>query len=144
MTAGKFRQKLARGRAAHEKNGKKLQKLQHNLTVTFEDANDFNAVAVAMLGQGYAVSELVGKCSRGQVAYRMKLARQIFGLEPRVGFAQLYRRGQSPIAEAMLSLLPALQAKLMDKMVAARRHPTPKTVKIPPLSLAATALLQAA
>ena len=63
---------------ALRKKLRKLQKLQHRLKVTFERDSDTDAVLVAMIGQGYAVSSKETGLSDGQVAYRMKLAREIY------------------------------------------------------------------
>lgn len=105
----------------------KLKKLAHRLKVTFESIQDFDAVACGMCGQGYAVSERESGCTPGQVAYRMKLARQIFDLPKGVGFSRLYQRGQGEVAERIRKqMLPGLRAEYMDMMIKARKHPTPK------------------
>lgn len=109
---------------------KKLQKLQHRLKVTFERDSDTDAVLVAMVGQGYAVSSKESGLSDGQVAYRMKLAREIYKMPKGVGFAQEYRQGRSQLAQQIRAeVMPAIRGMVMARLVKARRHPTPKIVE---------------
>ena len=102
---------------------KKLQKLQHRLKITFEAGADTDAVLAAMIGQGYRVAEDISGLSTGAVAYRMKLARGIFGMPKGVGFAQQYRRGGGLASEIREQIFPAIRATVMTKLVKARRHP---------------------
>lgn len=121
--------KLARGR---KRLARQIQKIQHQLLVTFEAEADVDQVGVAMLGQGYNVSMQEGNASFGQVAYRMKLAREIFKMPKGVGFARQYHRGESEMSqEIRQKMLPIVRAMIMDKLVKGRRHLRMKVAETP-------------
>lgn len=123
------RQRLARGR---KKLARDIQKIQHQLLVTFEAESDVDQVGVAMIGQGYKVSMEQGNASFGQVAYRMKLARDIFKMPRGVGFARQYHRGESELAQEIREkMLPVVRAMIMDKLIKGRRHLRMKVAETP-------------
>jgi hypothetical protein len=118
-------QRLARGR---QRLAREITKIQHRLRVTFEQDTDVDAISCAMIGQGYIVSQEVGHLSPGQVAYRMRIARDVFGLPSGVGFARQYRRGEGIAKDIREQMLPAIRASIAERLIAARKHPTAKTV----------------
>jgi len=124
------RERLVRG--GRIRLAREIQKIQHQLLVTFEADADVDQVGVAMIGQGYVVSMQAGNASFGQVAYRMKLAREIFGMPKGVGFARQYHRGESELAkEIREKMLPVVRAMIMDKLVKGRRHLRAKVAATP-------------
>jgi len=110
---------------------RKLQKIQHRLKVTFDgDIGAVDAVCCAMIGQGYGQSMLESGLSYGEVAYRMAIARKAYKLPKRIGFARLYHQGKGKMAEQIRKeVIPAIRATVMERLVAFRRHPTPKIVE---------------
>lgn len=113
------------------KRKRKQQKIQHRLKVTFEgDIPAVDAVCTAMIGQGYLPAMADNNLSYGEVAYRMALARKAYKLPKYTGFARLYHKGQTELAKQIREdIIPAIRGMVMAKLVAFRKHPTPKIVE---------------
>lgn len=110
----------------------RLNKIQRKITVTFESLSDRRAVAPSMLGfTQYVAAEDAG-LTIGQVRYRQKLARTIYGVAKGQSFSKQWRNGTSPFAQQVQSrLMPSLLAKLARDLPKARLHPAAEVVSLP-------------
>lgn len=111
---------------------KKIEKLQHRIKVTFENTEDKRAIAPAFSGQGYDVSQEDSGLRPGQIAYRMKLAREYLELPKGMGIRRAYSKGELEVNGVNIpelvrtKMMPTIQALVLHGLVKHRKHPTPK------------------
>lgn len=100
---------------------------RQRLKITFLDAADVDTVATAMIGGSYNLAARECKRTKGEVAYRLKVARGIKGLPHGVGFAKQWRDGASDFArELRRQLLTGMRSHLMRELSHARAKPRAK------------------
>lgn len=95
------------------------------IIITFQRDADATAVCIPMFGGTYNNAAGAARATRGQIAYRTKLARQYYGLQKGVGFAKLWRDGTSPLwQQTVRKLMPSVRAKVMRDLSVWRARPT--------------------
>lgn len=78
--------------------------------ITFLDAEDIEAVALAQLGMSNEVIQERSSLSAGQIQYRLTKAKRAEGLPRGQGYRSQWRNGTSSIArDVMQGLLPGLR-----------------------------------
>ena len=100
----------------------------HHL-VTFNDGDDNEAVALAMLGLSNKAIKGRTKLSDSQITYRLHKAKTVE--ENKLGYRVDYRNGTSPMAVQIINDLAGIMREEVRRNVTPKLvHPTPRTVKL--------------
>ncbi len=103
---------------------------RQRISVTFRDRLDARIVGKVFFGQNYSAAMRATGKSPGQVAYRLRLARILYGLPKGKGLAWQWRNDEGGLAAKVLGkMLPALEVRIMRELSRRRARPTPEIVE---------------
>jgi hypothetical protein len=98
--------------------------------ITFEDAEDIEAIALAQMGFSNKFIKQSVSLSECQINYRLTKGKKAEGYEKGVGYRSMWRNGTSRLAQDMITTtLPGIRRKVGRDLPKHFVHPTPEVVK---------------